>query len=191
MARLFANNTIGALYKDQLNKEHSGSKWGSTGARYSGSALAAVLESRPYVETALDYGCGKGTISQTFLDLEWDEYDPGIPEKSEKPDGQYDLVTCTDVMEHVEEAFVDDVIKELGAYTKKVLFVDIACYLTGKTFAEGPYKGEDLHITILDPNVWIERFNALTGLTLLESKVIDKMSKGKMKTRVQLTYERV
>ena len=191
MAKLFQNDTIGPLYAEQLQKEHDGSKWGSTGARYSGSAVERIVLNRPWLATALDYGCGKGTMADAFPELEWGEYDPGIPEKSTKPKGQYDLVTCTDVMEHVEYEFVKEVIGELSKHTGKVLFVDIACFPTGKFFGEGPYKGEDLHITILDPQVWIDLFNEHTDLQLLESTVIDKLSKGKMKKRLQLTYERV
>jgi hypothetical protein len=191
MAKLFAGDTISGSYAEQLGKEHDGSKWGSTGARYSGRAVAEVIGSRPYLQTALDYGCGKGTMAQHFHDLEWTEYDPGVVGKQEKPRGRYDLVTCTDVMEHVEYEYIKDVAKELGDKTGKVLFVDIACYPTGKLFGEGPYEGKDLHITLLSPNEWSNVFGENTGLQFLESRVIHKISKGKMKERVQLTYERV
>ena len=171
-------------------KEHDGSKWGSTGARYSGKAVAEVILSRPYLKTALDYGCGKGTMAHYFDDLEWTEYDPGVVGKQEKPIGRYDLVTCTDVMEHVEREYITSVIKELGAATDKVLFVDIACYLTGKVFGSGPYEGQDLHITIFSTDEWKDLFDRYSGLTFLESRGIDKVSKGKTKKRLQLTYER-
>ena len=188
---MFANDTISGSYAKHMEKEHDGSKWGSTGARYSGKAVAEVISSRPYIQTALDYGCGKGTMAQHFDSLEWSEYDPGVVGKQERPKGRYDLVTCTDVMEHVEYEFVEEVIKELGNATGKVLFVDIACYPTGKLFGEGPYKGEDLHITLMAPSEWRDLFDELVGLQRLEARSISKLSKGKMKERVQLTYERV
>lgn len=190
MARLFANDTIGAGYKEQLQKEHNGSKWGSTGARYSGGDIEALIR-RYNPRSALDYGCGKGTVAQTFVEVDWAEYDPGIPGKDVKPSGMYDLVTCTDVMEHVEAAHVPGVIKDLNKYTKTALFVDIACYPTGKLFGEGPYKGQDLHITLMEPEEWIELFETYSELQLLESRIIDKRSKGKRKKRLQLVYERV
>ena len=174
-----------------MKKEHHGSKWGSTGYRYSGAVVEKLISERPYLQTALDYGCGKGDLGKNFTELDWQEYDPGIPGKQEKPKGIYDLVTCTDVMEHIEHEYLGEVIRELGQYTAKVLFVDIACYRTDKLFAEGPYKGQDMHITTEAPKFWKKLFVQHVGLQLLESVEIEKLSKGKIKQRLQLTYERV
>lgn len=176
-----------------MQAEHHGSNWGSTGYRYSGAAISKVLDDRPYLRTALDYGCGKGTIAQMFGKLDWKEYDPGIPGKETVPSGQFDFVTCTDVLEHVERVAVVPVVKELIAKTGKVLFVDIACYETGKPFSDGPYKGQDIHITVREPVWWMEKFaNALPGnMVLAEAHTIMKRSKGRLKERVQLIYERV
>jgi len=190
MAQLFNNDTIGSSYAEQLTKEHAGTNWGSTGFRYSGRAIAEVVDARSYLRTALDYGCGKGTIAQNFPHLAFTQYDPGIPSLSKKPKGRYDLVVCTDVMEHVEPHLVAHVVKELGEYTDKVLFVDIACYLTGKVFADGPYKDRDLHLVVKDPEWWKQLFDREVGLKFLESRVIEKVSKGKIKKRIQMIYER-
>lgn len=193
MANLYAKDTITPLYAEQMKKEHNGSNWGSTGARYSGSAVEEVIHARPYIQTALDYGCGKGTLAQAFGHLKWSEYDPGIPGKDSKPSGTFDLVTCTDVLEHIEEDYVRNVLAELAQYTDKVMFLDIACFPTGKTFGEGPYVGQDLHITVKSPEWWedtvtevVERY----GLKMLESRWLSKLSKGRQKRRIQLVFER-
>jgi len=193
MAQLFANNTIGPDYAEQLRKEHDGSKWGTTGARYSGAAVAELIKSRPYLQTALDYGCGKGTLAQAFDSLEWAEYDPGIPGKDTVPSGRFDLVTNTDVLEHVEREKLPAVLKELAAKTAKVLFLDIACYPTGKLFGEGPYKGEDLHLVIEKPEWWKAFVLDIIEpeLQLAEYNAISKLSKGKYKDRCLMVLERV
>lgn len=191
MAELFANNTIGDSYKEHMTKEHDGSNWGVTGAKYSGSAVAEIIKNGPHIATAMDYGCGKGMLAKAFPDLKWTEYDPGIPGKQEKPTGRYDLVTCTDVMEHVEREYVEEVLRELAEATGKVLFIDIACYPTGRKFWEGPYKGEDMHITIRSPNWWIKMADEHTGLHMASAVKSIKYSKGRHRERVQLTYERV
>jgi len=192
MAELFKNDTISKSYAKQLQKEHNGSKWGSTGFRYSGELLADQLVNRPYLQTALDFGCGKGTLSQGFQELDWSEYDPGIPGKDEVPEGQFDLVTCTDVLEHVEPELIENVVKTLASKTGKVLFLDIACYETGKTFGEGPYIGQDLHLLIKEPTEWRKYIEGLnTGLHLAEFQHVTKFSKGQYKDRAVLVYERV
>jgi len=186
------NDTITRDYAEQLRKEHDGSKWGTTGFRYSGESVKAVLESRPYIQTALDFGCGKGELSKGFPQLEWSEYDPGIPGKDTIPSGQFDLVTCTDVLEHVEPHLIDNVIQTLAAKTGKVLFLDIACYPTGKTFGEGPYIGQDLHILIKEPAEWRKYIEGLDlGLHLASFEAVTKFSKGAYKDRAIMTYERV
>lgn len=192
MAFQSAKNTIGPNYAEQLRKEHAGSKWGSTGFRYSGAALGALIEDRPYLQTAYDYGCGKGSLAKAFDELEWVEYDPGIPEKSTKQKGRYDLVTCTDVLEHVEPDLLDAVLADLAEATGKVLFLDVACYPTGKTFGEGPYIGQDLHLIVEPPAWWLARCEAgLPGLRLHEFNASKKASKGGYKERAVLVYERV
>lgn len=184
-------DTINASYKEALQNEHQDENWGTTGARYSGYALRDVLR-RGYLQSVLDYGAGKGTMAQEFPELQWTEYDPGIPGKDVKPHvgSRFDLVVCTDVMEHVEGDKVDAVIAELATYTGTVLFVDIACYPTGKLFESGPYAGQDLHITLETPEWWIAKFDQ-AGLQKHQTAIIEKRTKGGYRERVQLTYERV
>ena len=94
---------------------------------------------------------------------------------------------------HVERGSVRPVIKELYAKAGRVLFVDIACYATNHTFSEGPYKGQDLHITLEKPEWWLNEFDKCRsgGIQLAQSNIINKYSKGRYKERVQLVYERV
>jgi len=150
-----------------------------------------VCLSRPYLHTALDYGCGKGTLAEAFPNLKWSEYDPGIPGKDVIPEGRFDLVTCTDVLEHVEPPLLETVIESLVAKTSKVLFLDIACYPTGKLFGEGPYFGQDLHLIVESPEWWRKTIGKLTDLHLAEFRAVTVFSKGKYKDRAILIYERV
>jgi hypothetical protein len=190
MAVLFASDTIIAGYKDALQERHKGSNWGSTAVKYSGGLIADVIRPRGYLQTALDYGCGKGTLAQEFPQLEWSEYDPGIPGKDTKPKGQFDLVTCTDVLEHVEPQCIDAVVAELAAYTGKVLVLDIACYPTGETFTDGPYKGQDVHILVREPDWWADLLETM-DLQLFQYSKIKRRTKRAYRERAQFIYERV
>jgi len=200
MAHLFANDTIGPLYQEQLRKEHDGSKWGSTGARYSGRDILRLLEERPYIHSVLDFGAGKGSLEEFVQEwslevggrqLDWTNYDPGIPEYDTLPDRDFDLVITTDVLEHVEPDLLEHVIKQLEARAGKVMYNDIACYPTGKLFGEGPYKGEDLHLTVQSPQWWKDTFKANSTLHMAEYHWRSKYSRGKYKDRCMMIHERV
>jgi hypothetical protein len=73
----------------------------------------------------LDYGCGQGSLVRTLSNdyrfepaVEFREYDPAIPEKSELPSQPCDLVVCTDVLEHIESDRIFAVMQHLGALTE-------------------------------------------------------------------------
>ena len=195
MAKLYANDTIGQDYKEHMAKEHDGSKWGTTGWKYAGQLIFEQLLNRPYVKTILDFGCGKGTM-KPFLearlpDIEVFEYDPGIPGKDTLPPGQFDAVITSDVLEHIEPHLLDNVIKTLAEKTKWVLINDIACSPTYKTFGEGPYKGQDLHLIVEEPIWWREKFAAVCPLQEHEYQHREKQSNKGRKPRCLLVHERV
>lgn len=205
MAELFANNTIGHLvdhkstisssYAEHLRKEHAGSKWGSTGWKYSGELACMCVRSRPYIKTILDFGCGKGTmgvyLKEEFPELKLSEYDPGIPGKDTMPSGQFDMVLTSDVLEHVEPELLDNTLIKLQALTKYVLFNDIACSPTYKLMGEGPHVGEDLHLIIEEPEWWRARFKKVLKLHEAEYQHREKASKKGRKSRCLLIHERV
>lgn len=109
----------------------------------------------------LDYGCGKalcwleeGGIQKVGLTPTF--YDPGVRKYSKKPEGQFDGVVCTDVLEHVEDP--EAVIAELIGYARKFLFLAISVK------ESGPRKklpdGRPFHICVHPPEWWRERIVA-------------------------------
>lgn len=192
MAKLYQNTTIGKSYADTLKHQHHGTEWGTTAMKWSGLAVRDLINERPYLRTALDYGCGKGTLARGCPGPEWSEYDPGIPHKDVCPAGPFDLVTCTDVIEHVEPDKLDAVVAHLSELTGKVLFMDIPCVPSLSVFSEGPWKGQDLHLIVEDPEWWIDKFETKSDLTIHKTVVSRKRSKRKegWLTRIQITLER-
>ena len=69
----------------------------------------------------LDYGCGKAR----FWPAHWLEkiqgYDPAVENFSEEP-RPADMVVCTDVMEHIPESSVDDILKHINSLSNKWIF---------------------------------------------------------------------
>ena len=186
--------TYSKEYQKQLQAEHHDSNWGSTGPKYAGASVLQLLDQRPYLKTILDFGAGKGELGRYILDkgynVEWTNYDPGISEYDQLPNRQFDLVISTDVLEHVEPEKLPEVLKTLEKLTGKVLYSDIACYLTGKVFGEGPYIGQDLHLIVEDPSWWRQQFR---NISLQEFEWVwkERRKKGAPQQRCQMIHERV
>lgn len=115
-------------------------------------------------ETVLDVGCGSGKglriLSQRSLKAHGIDLDPRLKDKNvfimdvtDIASQSYDIVTCIDVIEHVE----DDVslVKELNRIARKGIFVATPNYTAGRN--TWPY-----HIREYTP---FEFYNLLKGAT--------------------------
>lgn len=164
---------ISPEYQQALVDLHKNS-WGTTGAKYAGPAVVAVLNTYPEIQTILDYGCGEATLKK-YVDAcgikkDWTLYDPGVPQYQKRPEGKFDLVITTDVLEHVEESKLDAVLADLEQFTGRFLFNDIACYLANRQFQDGPYKGQDYHINLRAPDGWLQRIGNL-GMSKISRRI--------------------
>ncbi len=149
-------------YRQELLDMHSSTEWGITAGVYAGDTIVEFIKACPDIKTILDYGCGEGSLKKWvedagITDKEWTQYDPGVAEFSKRPEGKFDLVITTDVLEHVEEEHIDAVLDDLNNLTGKYLFNEIACYFARAYFRDGPYKGKDLHISVKAPDLWTIR----------------------------------
>jgi SAM-dependent methyltransferase len=110
----------------------------------------------------LDYGCGK---AQHHPDS-WNsyKYDPAIPQFSTKPDKnkKFDLVLCVDVLEHIPEESLPEIIKELFEYSNKWVFCTAAVKEAGKTLP----NGMNAHATVKPEDWWKELFKPYKNYTL-------------------------
>lgn len=98
----------------------------------------------------LDYGCGKGLLKQG-IGSKVREYDPAMGKLDKSP---ADLVVCTDVMEHIEPEFLDEVLDDLMALTKKVAFITVCHREAGKFLSDG----RNAHLIIQPPAWWLPKF---------------------------------
>lgn len=121
-------------------------------------------------QSVLNYGCGKGMLykqeniklpdGRTIPSVKafWglDEihlYDPGVEDYAERPQGQFDGLLSTDVLEHIPEEDIDWVLEECFAYARKFVYMNIASYPAQKVLP----NGWNAHITIKPPMWWRER----------------------------------
>lgn len=115
------------------------------------------------IHTVLDYGCGKAQCYKEYrLHSLWQVddiklYDPGVDLYSTPPNKKYDLTICTDVMEHVPEESVDQVLEHIASCTTKMAFFSISTRPAKKILPDG----RNAHLTIKSPDWWIAKLNQL------------------------------
>jgi hypothetical protein len=117
--------------------------------------------------TILDYGSGKGrqylpagimengVVRWNSMQEYWGVesircYDPGHAPFSALPEGQFDGVVCTDVLEHCPEEDLPWIVGELFGYARLFVFANVACYPASKTLP----NGENAHCTIRPVEFW-------------------------------------
>lgn len=142
--------------------------------RFPGTAIKGYVDDIGNVvretgsKTLLDYGCGKAIYYREHkIHEKWGVplptlYDPGVPEYEKRPQGRFDGVICTDVMEHLENPLT--VAAEIFGMADKFVFMAISC-------APSPAKkrlidGRPLHICVHEPAWWRERLEAPKGIRL-------------------------
>ena len=149
------------------------------------------------VKTVLDYGCGKaryhtegfeakleaGSAKMTAKDFWGVEsvslYDPGYAPYSSLPQGTFDAVISTDVMEHLPESDVPWVLGEIFSFARKLVFVNVASYPAVKTLPDGT----NAHCTVQPTAWWRERLAAAAAGRPGVKYVCVVDTTGKYKTR--------
>ena len=118
-------------------------------------------------KTLLDYGCGKGLqyrarniklLSgevipnvQSYLGVDAITcYDPGVAEYQKFPDGKFDGVISTDVLEHCPEPDLPWILEEMFGAARMFVFANIAAYPAGKRLQ----NGENAHCTVQSQEWW-------------------------------------
>jgi hypothetical protein len=115
----------------------------------------ARLVKKSGAKTLLDYGSGNG--NQYHVDKlheAWGVlptlYDPAVQGIDAKPEGQFDGVLCTDVLEHIPEDELDTVIADLAGYATQWAFIAVCCRPAKKRFPDGT----NVHVTVRPLSWW-------------------------------------
>jgi len=171
------------LHADNKNFGTSGKKW---------AEAVKLIHERFKLDSILDYGCGKQTLSAALPNLNIIGYDPAIPELSAKPSAA-DLVVCGDVLEHIEPEYLDKVIDDLCQLSKKLLFVVLSTREAKKLLLDG----RNAHLIVKPADWWINKFEGRFEIIFIfenqkTSELILLMSSKKPKLRIFLnTFGRV
>lgn len=146
------DKTISSEYA-QLNAELHLSRpdYGTSGHQW--AKVVAHLVQQVQAESILDYGCGKQTLAKALPQLAITGYDPAMPGLNTIP-SPADVVVCTDVLEHVEPEFIENVLDDLARVTAKVALVTVATRPAVKTLADG----RNAHLTVQPLSWWRSHF---------------------------------
>jgi len=119
----------------------------------------------------LDYGSGKGRqydargvrlatgeVVESIIDY-WAVdyvhcYDPSFPKYAKLPEGRFDGVISTDVLEHCPEEDLPWIVAEMFSYAERFLYATVACFPAKKRLP----SGENAHCTIRPPAWWEDLF---------------------------------
>lgn len=113
-------------------------------------------------KSILDYGCGKGTFAKEVMKQFspstpfWiEEYDPAVDIKAVTPYRKFDLVSCTDVLEHIEPECLREVLLDITNLTTMFIFVVISTKFTkGRWLSDG----RNSHLIVNEGGWWEEQF---------------------------------
>lgn len=174
---------ISENYRKLNESLHQSNKfYGKSGGRHAQKvmSIAHAIDSRDI----LDYGCGKGDLSKN-LPFSIHQYDPAIPKYSGNP-SPADIVVCTDVLEHIEPNYIDEVIGHLYELTKKFFFGTIHYGPAIKTLADG----RNAHLIQEKWYWWINKFEPYFDLVYFESSIGKlKAEKGRCNEEYTITLK--
>ena len=83
-------------------------------------------------------------------------YDPGFEPYINLPEGTFDGVVTTDVLEHCPHEDVPWILDEIFGYAREFVYINVACYPAKKTLP----NGENAHCTIEPIEWWLKMFDA-------------------------------
>ena len=102
---------ISAEYQQVLRDMHASTKWGRHGREYSDHYMKFFDQLG--CKSLIDYGSGSETLLHhlrvTRPEIDVQCYDPGVVGRDVLPN-KADFVVCTDVLEHIEEQYIDKVL---------------------------------------------------------------------------------
>lgn len=153
-------------YKDYITEMHKKiPHWGRTRKRL--VRFYKFLHDER-VTSFVDYGCGKGWLEQFLDPMPVSSYDPMVEEFSNPDYKSQGWLVCLDVLEHVEEKYLDNVLRHIyRSFIHKALF-----YISWADTDIFP-DGTDAHITKHDFHWWYLRLTKYFVVEQIELKHAD------------------
>ena len=147
--------TISDSYLTEQKKLHENPKYGV--ASLSFAPVVRSLLRLGKCESLSDYGAGKCNLKKALYlreggKVQYQPYDPAFPEYGTPRPA--DLVTCIDVLEHIEPASLDAVLSEISSISKRLAFLTVHTGPAKKVLTDG----RNAHLIQESPSWWLSRF---------------------------------
>lgn len=142
-------------YRAQQAKLHENPNYGVASMAF--APIVSEIINALNVRELLDYGCAKCRLFGALKGMvkhpmKLQAYDPAIPERAGRPVPSQ-MVTCIDVLEHIEPDCLDAVLDDLHVLTKQIGFFSIHTGPAVKTLPDG----RNAHLIQQPPEWWIPR----------------------------------
>jgi len=149
-----ANKLISKKYFKMNHQLHeSKTNYGKSTVKYKDIILNLI--NKYNFKTMIDYGCGKQSAKSFLPDyIKYIPYDPAFEEINKLPEPE-DFLICTDVLEHIEPEFLDNVLKTINEKTKKICFLTIALRSASKILSDG----RNAHLIVENRLFWLKKIN--------------------------------
>jgi len=143
-------STISAEYRAQQQELHKNPDYGVASLGF--APVVKTLMEQFGVKSLSDYGAGKCNLRRGLnelgkMDFEYFPYDPAFPEYGDPRPA--DIACCIDVLEHIEEPFLDAVLLDLKDITRNIGFFSIHTAPAVKHLSDG----RNAHL-IQKPSSW-------------------------------------
>ena len=158
--------TISAEYRDMQRQLHQNPNYGVMSVHY--APLVHDLLEKSGAKSLSDYGAGKKRLWSTLQQLgiqgvEYHPYDPAFPEYGEPTPA--DLVTCIDVLEHIEPELLMNVIQELHTLVRHYGLFTIHTGPAAKVLPDG----RNAHLIQQPSGWWLPRLCQYFNVIELQS----------------------
>lgn len=152
--RVDSDLLISEAYRSQQQQLHETTNYGTAAQAYGG--LVSQIVEKLEISHLLDYGAGHNmSLLRTFKPkhkVTYQAYDPGVPEMASAP-VPAQMVTCIDVLEHIEPIYLENVLDHLAELTEVVGFFSIHCGPAVKVLSDG----RNAHLIQEPPEWWLPK----------------------------------
>lgn len=153
---------ISDQYRAENHRQHTESQgYGERGYKHLDDVLHVLR--REQCTSALDYGCGKASLSKyarRVCEVAIANYDPSVPEYAAEP-MPADLVICTDVLEHIEPLCLHDVLKHMHSLCNKAFYFQIATRPAQRVLSDG----RNAHLLVKPAYFWFDTLRQYFDIT--------------------------